>query len=124
MGGYASTSGDVYSYGILLLEMLTGKRPTDDMFKDNHNLHQFAKTVFPERVVEIIDHRLLSEEIENVSHDEYDSKMRSRMHESLVSLVRIGVLCSVESPKERMDMKDVVIELQGVRDFILSVEKY
>ncbi|XXG58651.1 hypothetical protein AAC387_Pa04g0909 [Persea americana] len=124
MGGYASISGDVYSYGILLLEMLTGKRPTDDMFKDNHNLHQFAKTVFPERVVEIIDHRLLSEEIENVSHDEYDSKMRSRMHESLVSLVRIGVLCSVESPKERMDMKDVVIELQGVRDFILSVEKY
>ncbi|RWR91238.1 putative LRR receptor-like serine/threonine-protein kinase [Cinnamomum micranthum f. kanehirae] len=104
--------------------MLTGKRPTDEMFKDNQNLHQFAKTLFPERVLEIIDHRLLSEEIENVSHDEYDNKMRSRMHESLVSLVRIGVLCSVESPKERMDMKDVVIELHGVRDFILSVEKY
>lgn len=110
----ASTSGDVCSYGILLLEMLIGKRPTNDMFKDNQNVHQFAKTVFLERVVEIIDHRLLSEEIENVSHDEYDNKMRSRMHESLVSLLRIGVLFSVESPKERMDMKDVVKELHGV----------
>ncbi|PRQ60888.1 putative protein kinase RLK-Pelle-LRR-XII-1 family [Rosa chinensis] len=39
MGGAVSTYGDVYSYGILLLEMLTGKRPTDDMFTDDTNLH-------------------------------------------------------------------------------------
>ncbi|KAK8984153.1 hypothetical protein V6N11_029476 [Hibiscus sabdariffa] len=34
MGGPTSPEGDIYSYGILVLEMITGKRPTDDLFGD------------------------------------------------------------------------------------------
>ena len=120
MGANTSTSGDVYSYGIVLLEMLTGKRPSDDMFANNMSLHQFAKMALPERVMEIIDHRLLVEEIEIIRHSENYDKIRSMMQESLISLVKIGVSCSCESPKERMEMKDVVIEMQKVRDFYLK----
>ena len=119
MGANTSTSGDVYSYGIVLLEMITGKRPSDDMFANHISLHQFAKTALPERVMEIIDHRLLAEEIEIIRQSEDCDKIRSMMQESLISLVKIGVSCSHESPNERMEMKDVVNEMNKVRDFYL-----
>ncbi|KAJ8636120.1 hypothetical protein MRB53_010387 [Persea americana] len=124
MGANTSTYGDVYSYGILLLEMLTGKRPSDDMFKNNLNLHQFAKMALRERVMEIIDHRLLSHEDEVIRQSENHNKLRSIMYETLVSLLKIGVYCSNDSPKERMEMKDVVIEMHKVRDIYLSAEKW
>ncbi|RWR91196.1 LRR.XII-like protein [Cinnamomum micranthum f. kanehirae] len=124
IGGEVSTYGDVYSYGILLLELFTGKRPIDDIFKDNLGLHQFAKVMFPERLKEIVDHHLLVDDNENNSSNEDYNKRRSRMHECLLSLVRIGISCSVDAPKERMEMRDVMLELQRVRDFYLGVRKY
>ncbi|XP_026459900.1 probable LRR receptor-like serine/threonine-protein kinase At3g47570 [Papaver somniferum] len=60
MGREVSTNGDVYSYGILLLEMFTGRRPTDDMFKDGSSLHTFAKTsLLTNQVMQIIDPDIL-----------------------------------------------------------------
>ncbi|XP_016651449.1 PREDICTED: probable LRR receptor-like serine/threonine-protein kinase At3g47570 [Prunus mume] len=58
MGSEVSTNGEVYSFGILMLEMFTGKRPTDDMFYGDLNLHTFVKMAFPERVMEIADSTL------------------------------------------------------------------
>ncbi|XP_077217118.1 LRR receptor-like serine/threonine-protein kinase EFR [Tasmannia lanceolata] len=121
MGGKASTSGDIYSYGILLLEMFTGKRPTDDMFKDGLSLHQFAKMALPERVMEIADPQfLLEEDDEDIDIRKNCSNERSRIHNCLVSVVRIGVLCSNESPRERMDMSDVVEEMHAIRELYLG----
>lgn len=61
LGSEVSTYGDVYSYGVLLLEMFTGKRPTDDMFKEGLNLHKFAESALPNRVNEIVDPILFQE---------------------------------------------------------------
>ena len=47
MGGEVSTEGDVYSFGVFLMEMFLGKRPTDEMFKDDLNLHNFVNIELP-----------------------------------------------------------------------------
>ncbi|XP_056162589.1 probable LRR receptor-like serine/threonine-protein kinase At3g47570 [Syzygium oleosum] len=43
MGSVVSREGDVYSYGVLLLEMFTGISPTDEIFKENLNLRNFVE---------------------------------------------------------------------------------
>ncbi|KAL7182358.1 hypothetical protein ACSBR1_041127 [Camellia fascicularis] len=43
MGEEVSTQGDMYNYRVLLLEMFTGKRPTNNMFTGNVNLHNYVK---------------------------------------------------------------------------------
>ncbi|KAH0714567.1 hypothetical protein KY284_007472 [Solanum tuberosum] len=38
--------GDVYSYGIMLLEVLTDTRPIDVIFKDRLNIHNYSAMPF------------------------------------------------------------------------------
>jgi len=54
MGSRISTEGDIYSYGIVLLEMLTGKRPTDELFDDGFTLHKYVEDALPQ-IGEILD---------------------------------------------------------------------
>ena len=58
-----TTKGDVYSYGVILLELLSGKRPIDPSeFGDDNNLVGWAKQLNREkRSNEILDPELLTE---------------------------------------------------------------
>jgi serine/threonine protein kinase len=53
-----STHGDVYSYGILLLEMFTGKGPTDNEFGGAMGLREYVQMALPDRVSIIMDQQL------------------------------------------------------------------
>ncbi|KAG8369429.1 hypothetical protein BUALT_Bualt14G0012800 [Buddleja alternifolia] len=104
-----STQGDVYSYGILLLELFTNRRPTDiDSFENHVNLHSFVNNALPDRVMEIVD-PVLSE----IGPHEMDS---NKMKDFMVSVLSIGVACSKEVPRDRMSMPDVVNQLHKIRD--------
>ena len=66
MGSEVSTNGDVYSFGVFLLEIFLGKKPTNEIFKDDLNLHRFVKMALPGRLVQIVDPTLLIREVEEI----------------------------------------------------------
>ena len=115
MGGDVSMTGDVYSFGILLLEMFTRRRPTDNMFNDGLTLHEFAKMSLPEKLMEIVDSSLLLDLKPRASNSSNPGNYGAKIEECLATIVKIGVLCSMESPSERMQIIDVVAKLHAAK---------
>ncbi|PQP93875.1 putative LRR receptor-like serine/threonine-protein kinase [Prunus yedoensis var. nudiflora] len=137
MGGQVSILGDIYSFGILLLEMLTGKRPTDDLFTEGLSIHQFTAMAMPDHAMDIIDPSLLIERDDaDVDDETYNKDIRARtitiyqegspirqtrLEECLVSVMQIGLSCSARSPSERMRMDVVVNKMKAARDSFLNL---
>ncbi|CAN6272961.1 unnamed protein product, partial [Urochloa humidicola] len=109
-GSPISTLGDVYSLGILLLEMFTGRSPTDDMFRETVDLHKFSESALPDRVLEIVDPTIC------MHNDANDKITTSRLQECLVSVISIGISCSKQQPRERMPIRDAAMEMHAIRD--------
>ncbi|XP_059658312.1 putative receptor-like protein kinase At3g47110 [Cornus florida] len=121
MGANVSTQGDVYSFGILLLEMFTGKNPTNSMFTNNLSPHNYAKTALPDRVMAITDSELRSGFVAASIRTSQCNIVR--LEECLVSIFQIGVICSAELASERMDIRDVLLELHMIRNLFLQKEE-
>ncbi|XP_028070217.1 putative receptor-like protein kinase At3g47110 [Camellia sinensis] len=90
MGGEISAYGDIYSFGILVLEMFTGKRPTDEIFKDGLSLYSFVKEALPGYTSNISDPILFQTEGEE---EEYSIRSE-KIVECLSLILEIGVNCS------------------------------
>ncbi|XVF83973.1 hypothetical protein PTKIN_Ptkin16aG0537400 [Pterospermum kingtungense] len=120
LGSSVTTYGDVYSYGILLLEMFTGRRPTDEMFRENLNLHNFVKSALPNRVADIIDPTLLLQE--NLRRETIKGRKDNRLLWGLNSIFEIGVACSFELPTERMNMANVVAQLSSTKSKLFPTQ--
>ncbi|KAK6934933.1 Leucine-rich repeat, partial [Dillenia turbinata] len=115
MGAQASTHGDVYSFGILLIEMFVGKRPTDVMFTDNLNIQQFTKMAHPDRVLDIMDSQLRLEMERLCVQCDF-----CKMTECMVWILQIGITCTAEQPRERMDISAVLKGLHIIRNVLLE----
>ncbi|CAN1347037.1 Probable LRR receptor-like serine/threonine-protein kinase At3g47570 [Linum perenne] len=112
-GNEVSIQGDVYSYGILLLEMFTGMRPTDANLPQGLSLHKLVENA-------------LLHKAGNKSHgiSGNDSKHHSIREESfeevLTNILEVGVACSSDLPQERFSISEVASKLLSVRNKLLD----
>nr|XP_023890201.1 probable LRR receptor-like serine/threonine-protein kinase At3g47570 [Quercus suber] len=118
LGSEVSTKGDVYNYEILLLEMITGKRPTDSVFEGGLNLHNYVSMAILDSVIEVVDPKLLNNVDEVLGN--HNGSLANKIKECLISMVKVGVACSMELPQERWDISKAISELHLVRDIILG----
>ncbi|XP_038716880.1 probable LRR receptor-like serine/threonine-protein kinase At3g47570 [Tripterygium wilfordii] len=120
LGSKVSTDGDVFSFGIILLEMFTGKRPTDKIFDGQQNIRNFVKDALPANVAEITDPILQNQESKNTENQSYTRNEDNRTLEFLISIYEIGIACSAESARERISISDAVTQLSSIRDEIAN----
>ncbi|CAI9273668.1 unnamed protein product [Lactuca saligna] len=114
VGSEMTSSGDVYSFSILLLEVVTGKTLTDDIFNEGRSLYKFADMALPDHVPDVIDDDLLNFLQEDAIAKQSTLANIKKIEECLASTIKIGVSCSVDSPPQWMNIANVVHELQHI----------
>ncbi|KAL7205107.1 hypothetical protein ACSBR2_018097 [Camellia fascicularis] len=111
--GQVSTSGDIYSYGMMLLETFTRKKPTDQMFSAEINLRQWVSTSLPNKIMKIVDGGLLR--MQNGSDMVASQSI-------LLAILELGLECTSDIPVERSDIKKVLGKLNKIRKKLVHIQ--
>ena len=115
-GGQVSTASDVFSFGVVLLELFIRRRPTDDMFKDGLSIAKHVEMNFPDRILEIVDPQL-QQELDLCQ--ETPMAVKEKGVHCFRSVLNIGLCCTKPTPSERISIQEASAKLHGIKDAYL-----
>nr|AAO22764.1 putative leucine-rich repeat transmembrane protein kinase [Arabidopsis thaliana] len=97
----ASEKCDVYSYGVVLLELVTGRKPVESP-SENQVL------ILRDYVRDLLETGSAS--------DCFDRRLREFEENELIQVMKLGLLCTSENPLKRPSMAEVVQVLESIRN--------
>lgn len=104
--GIVSVRTDVYAFGIMLIQLISGRKAVDSNREDHQSLRQWAEP--------IIDRLALHELIDPRLGDSYDTY-------ELYHMAKTACICVKVDPEMRPSMGEVVRLLEGDSDHLHSL---
>lgn len=95
---------DIYSYGVVLLEVLTGMQPTDPRIPEGTHIVNWARKELRRKDREAVD--MLDKQLQG----QPDSHIQE-----MLQVLGVSLLCVNPCPEERPTMKDVAALLKEIR---------
>ncbi|XP_031116735.1 probable LRR receptor-like serine/threonine-protein kinase At3g47570 [Ipomoea triloba] len=87
--GMVSTKCDIYSYGIMLMEVFTKRKPNDEIFTGDLSLRSWVSNSLSHTLDEIVDPTLMRPE---------ESEFRQKL-QCISSILELSLSCTIESPE-------------------------
>ncbi|KAL6317004.1 hypothetical protein AAG906_026713 [Vitis piasezkii] len=108
LGGKPTTSGDVYSYGVMLLEIFLG----------GLTLAQWVQSAFPTNVRQVVDPELLlpTGDLQHEGHPISEEVQ----HECLIAVIGVALSCTVDSSDRRISSRDALSQLKTAAKALLK----
>ncbi|XP_074307853.1 uncharacterized protein LOC141642810 [Silene latifolia] len=94
---------DIYSYGVVLLELITGMKPLDPTIGEATDLVDWVRGKIRD-----------SKGTEEVLDADVSGKCKY-IQEEMILVLRIALLCTVKLPKERPSMRDIITMLREAK---------
>lgn len=106
--GRVSTKCDVYSYGVMLLETFTRRKPNE--FEGDLSLKQWVSYSLPTAIMDVVDANLVTAT---------GNRLQKEL-DVVSSIMKVALDCCAESPARRTNMKDVVGMLKKIKIQLLA----
>ncbi|PHT49646.1 hypothetical protein CQW23_09393 [Capsicum baccatum] len=108
LDGLVSAKCDVYSYGVMLLETFTRRKPNE--FEGDLSLKQWVSFSLPDAVMDVVDANLVTQ---------MGSRLQMKL-DVVASIMIVALDCCAENPARRTNMNDVVGMLQKINVQLLA----